>query len=189
MQALCAYESVALGTSEFCNLFTPTEWEDFTYANDLGKLIMLVTASLLKNSLLNIIIASLAEFWYSSSFGNPDAPALGAGWAEELVELCLIVKPCQTIFLMLMTVNNLMNQLARLTRISPTQSMTSINLTLDANPVTFPLDQNIYVDATHDTVLTAVIVALNLTSLAQSGPLPTHRRLEPRSFTSTHIVP
>jgi hypothetical protein len=37
MQALCAYESVALGTSEFCNLFTPTEWKDFTYANDLGK--------------------------------------------------------------------------------------------------------------------------------------------------------
>lgn len=88
-----------------------------------------------------------------------------------------------------MAVNNLMNQLARLTRISPTQSMTSINLTLDANPVTFPLDQNIYVDATHDTVLTAVLVALNLTSLAQSGPLPTDRRLEPRSFTSTHIVP
>lgn len=54
MQALCAYESVALGTSAFCNLFTPTEWEDFTYANDLGKFIMLVTAalSLLKSSLL-----------------------------------------------------------------------------------------------------------------------------------------
>ncbi|PLW18002.1 hypothetical protein PCANC_07182 [Puccinia coronata f. sp. avenae] len=138
MQALCAYESVALGTSEFCNLFTPTEWKDFTYANDL-------------------------EFWYSSSFGNPDSAALGAGWAEEL--------------------------LARLTQISPTKSMTSINLTLDANPTTFPLNQTIYVDATHDTVLTAVIVALNLTSLAQSGPLPTDRRLEPRSFTSTHISP
>ncbi|OAV95110.1 hypothetical protein PTTG_03881 [Puccinia triticina 1-1 BBBD Race 1] len=138
MQALCAYESVALGTSEFCNLFTPGEWKDFTYANDL-------------------------EFWYSASFGNPDSAALGAGWTEEL--------------------------LARLTQISPTAGTSSINVTLDADPVTFPLDQSIYVDATHDTVLTAIVVALNLTSLAQSGPLPTDRRLEPRSFTSTHISP
>ncbi|KAI7958384.1 hypothetical protein MJO29_006601 [Puccinia striiformis f. sp. tritici] len=59
----------------------------------------------------------------------------------------------------------------------------------DPNPVTFPLDQSIYIDATHETVITAVIFALNLTSLAHSGPLPTDRRLEPRSFSSTHIAP
>ncbi|KAI9620352.1 hypothetical protein KEM48_008175 [Puccinia striiformis f. sp. tritici PST-130] len=138
MQSLCAYESVAFGRSEFCNLFTPDEWKDFVYANDL-------------------------DFWYSSSFGNPDSAALGAGWTEEL--------------------------LARLTQIAPSVGKTSINITLDADPVTFPLDQSIYVDATHDTVITAVVVALNLTSLAHSGPLPTDRRLEPRSFTSTHIAP
>ncbi|POW02248.1 hypothetical protein PSTT_12010 [Puccinia striiformis] len=136
--SLCAYESVAFGRSEFCNLFTPDEWKDFVYANDL-------------------------DFWYSSSFGNPDSAALGAGWTEEL--------------------------LARLTQIAPSVGKTSINITLDADPVTFPLDQSIYVDATHDTVITAVVVALNLTSLAHSGPLPTDRRLEPRSFTSTHIAP
>ncbi|POW05271.1 hypothetical protein PSHT_10866 [Puccinia striiformis] len=58
----------------------------------------------------------------------------------------------------------------------------------DPNPVTFPLDQSIYIDATHETVITAVVFALNLTSLAHSGPLPTDRRLEPRSFSSTHIA-
>lgn len=138
MQALCAYESVALGTSDFCKLFSPEEWKDFTYANDL-------------------------EFWYTASFGNPFSAAIGAGWTEEL--------------------------LARLTKIAPSKSMTSINLTLDSDPNTFPLDQNIYVDATHDTVLTAIVVALNLTTLAQSGPLPADQRLEPRSFISTQVSP
>ncbi|OOF91715.1 hypothetical protein ASPCADRAFT_177108 [Aspergillus carbonarius ITEM 5010] len=34
-QALCAYETVALGYSPFCDLFTFTEWEGFSYAFDI----------------------------------------------------------------------------------------------------------------------------------------------------------
>jgi hypothetical protein len=33
MQLLCAFETVALGYSEFCGLFTEEEWKGFAYAN------------------------------------------------------------------------------------------------------------------------------------------------------------
>jgi len=46
MQNLCAYETVALGFSAFCDIFTEEEWKGFEYALDLG-------------------------FWYSNSFGSP----------------------------------------------------------------------------------------------------------------------
>ena len=36
MQQLCAYETVALGYSAFCDLFTEEEWKGFEYA--LGEL-------------------------------------------------------------------------------------------------------------------------------------------------------
>lgn len=35
MQSLCAYETVALGSSQFCELFTAEEW-GYEYANDLA---------------------------------------------------------------------------------------------------------------------------------------------------------
>ncbi|KAL4069727.1 histidine phosphatase superfamily [Scleroderma yunnanense] len=58
MQSLCPYETVALGSSQFCELFTAEEWEGYEYAND---------------------------FWYSNGPGNPTAAALGLGWVQELV--------------------------------------------------------------------------------------------------------
>jgi hypothetical protein len=33
MQNMCAYETVALGYSEFCGLFTREEWKGYSYAN------------------------------------------------------------------------------------------------------------------------------------------------------------
>ncbi|EIW53780.1 phosphoglycerate mutase-like protein [Trametes versicolor FP-101664 SS1] len=60
MQQLCAYETVALGYSKFCELFTPAEWEGFDYSVDL-------------------------HFWYSSAFGSPVARGLGIGYVQELV--------------------------------------------------------------------------------------------------------
>ncbi|EGF97768.1 uncharacterized protein MELLADRAFT_84480 [Melampsora larici-populina 98AG31] len=138
MQQVCSYETIALGTSEFCSLFTDQEWLDYSYSIDL-------------------------EFWYSNSFGNPTSAALGLGYTQEL--------------------------LARLTgRVDPNPS-SSINTTLFNNPVTFPLNQSIYVDATHDTVISTIVVALNLTSLAASGPLPTNRRDPKRSFRVEQIAP
>ncbi|QRW13206.1 histidine phosphatase family containing protein [Ceratobasidium sp. AG-Ba] len=57
---LCPYETVALGYSKFCGLFTQDEWEGFHYALDLG-------------------------FWYNDVFGSPVSLALGAGWVKEMI--------------------------------------------------------------------------------------------------------
>ena len=35
-QALCSYETVALGFSHWCGLFTYEEWEGYEYALDIG---------------------------------------------------------------------------------------------------------------------------------------------------------
>ncbi|WVQ68657.1 uncharacterized protein L199_006866 [Kwoniella botswanensis] len=60
MMETCAYETVALGYSSFCDLFTQKEWKGFEYRNDL-------------------------YWWYSSSFGYAPARAQGVGWVQELV--------------------------------------------------------------------------------------------------------
>ncbi|KAG0141524.1 hypothetical protein CROQUDRAFT_83136 [Cronartium quercuum f. sp. fusiforme G11] len=138
MQQLCAYETVSLGWSSFCELFTPEEFKGFAYHSDL-------------------------EFWYTFSFGSPVAAAIGKGWVQEL--------------------------LSRLTQTRMTEFDSSVNSTLHSNPVTFPLDQPIYVDATHDTVISCIVVALNLTTLASEGPLPTTYIPEKQSFVSSHISP
>ncbi|KAH9467827.1 hypothetical protein Pst134EA_011448 [Puccinia striiformis f. sp. tritici] len=138
MQKLCAYETVSLGWSDFCQLFTPEEFKGFAYHSDL-------------------------MFWYAYSFGSPTAAAIGKGWVEELV--------------------------SRLTQEHIKTFDSSTNSTLVSNPITFPLDQPIYVDATHDTVISCVIVALNLTTLTSEGPLPTRYIPEKQSFVSSHISP
>nr|XP_031863805.1 uncharacterized protein CI109_000447 [Kwoniella shandongensis]KAA5530877.1 hypothetical protein CI109_000447 [Kwoniella shandongensis] len=60
MMEMCAYETVALGYSSFCDLFTQKEWKGFEYRNDL-------------------------YWWYSSSFGYAPARAMGIGWVQETV--------------------------------------------------------------------------------------------------------
>lgn len=121
MQQMCAYETVALGYSSFCELFTEEEWRGFEYSIDLS-------------------------FWYGNGPGNPTAAAMGIGYVQELV--------------------------ARLTKTLPTKFDTNMNGTLDSSTITFPLDQPIYADATHDTVIASIITALNFTTLAANGPLP-----------------
>ncbi|EPQ50321.1 phytase [Gloeophyllum trabeum ATCC 11539] len=60
LQQMCAYETVAIGYSKFCELFTEEEWEGFNYAMDL-------------------------YFWYDSAFGSPVAKVQGIGYVQELV--------------------------------------------------------------------------------------------------------
>ncbi|KAI0686814.1 phosphoglycerate mutase-like protein [Cytidiella melzeri] len=120
MQNLCPFETVALGSSEFCGLFTQQEWEGFEYALDL-------------------------YFWYGNGPGNPVTAAQGIGYVQEL--------------------------LARLTQTTPLAD-TSINATLDDNPTTFPVNQPMYFDFTHDTVISVILSAMNLTSFNTAGPLP-----------------
>ena len=66
-------------------------------------------------------------FWYDSAFGSPVARVQGIGYVQEL--------------------------LARLTHTPIPVHNSSTNATLDDNPVTFPLGQSLYVDATHEVVV------------------------------------
>lgn len=102
-------------------------------------------------------------FWYSNSFGSPVSAAMGIGWVSELV--------------------------SRLTKTPITVHNTTTNGTLNNDPRTFPLDQTIYVDATHDTVISTIIVALNFTSFAAGGPLPTDHIPRDQTFIVNQISP
>ncbi|KAH9486630.1 3-phytase A [Psilocybe cubensis] len=138
MQQLCAYETVALGFSQFCNLFTEDEWKSFEYLNDLS-------------------------FWYSNGPGNPTSSAMGIGYVQELV--------------------------SRLTKTRITTFNTSVNASIVTDEVLFPLDQPIFVDASHDTILSAIFVAMNFTSLAANGPLPTDHIPKDQTYFVNQIAP
>ena len=64
---------------------------------------------------------------YNSAFGSPVASAQGIGYVQELV--------------------------SRLTHTPIETHNSSTNATLDDNPITFPLGQSLYVDATHEVVV------------------------------------
>ncbi|KAJ7682173.1 phosphoglycerate mutase-like protein [Mycena polygramma] len=138
LQQLCAYETVALGYSKFCELFTEEEWDGFDYSLDLF-------------------------FWYNSGFGFALARSMGVGYVQELV--------------------------ARLTHTPIETHNSSTNATLDDNPVTFPLGQSLYVDATHEVVVLHVLTALNLSTLAAEGPLPATHIPKKRSFKVSELAP
>ncbi|KAK0243834.1 phosphoglycerate mutase-like protein [Armillaria nabsnona] len=138
LQQMCAYETVALGYSQFCTLFTEEEWEGFDYALDLS-------------------------FWYNSAFGSPVGRVQGTGYVQELV--------------------------ARLTQERIKEHRLSTNATLDDDPTTFPFGNSLYVDATHEVVVLNIITALNLTTLAATGPLPYDHIPENRSFKVSELAP
>ncbi|KAL5497776.1 hypothetical protein ACEPAH_2707 [Sanghuangporus vaninii] len=138
MQELCAYETNALGTSAFCDLFTEEEWKGFEYFLDLS-------------------------FWYANGPGNPTAAAFGIGYVQEIV--------------------------ARLTQTPILVHNTSTNATITNSNITFPLDQPIYADATHDNTIASITVALNFTSLAGNGPLPTDHIPENQTYFVNQIAP
>ncbi|KAH9940025.1 phytase [Epithele typhae] len=60
MQQLCAYETISIGYSKFCEVFTEDEWRGFDYSVDL-------------------------YFWHISGFGSPVARAQGIGYIQELL--------------------------------------------------------------------------------------------------------
>ncbi|KAJ8482596.1 hypothetical protein ONZ45_g14889 [Pleurotus djamor] len=138
MQQMCAYETVAIGYSKFCELFTEEEWEGFDYALDL-------------------------TFWYNSAFGSPVARVQGIGYVQELI--------------------------ARLTHTPIETHNSSTNATLNDNPITFPLGQSLYVDATHEVVVLNVLTALNLSTFASDGPLPYDRVPKHRKFKVSELAP
>ncbi|KAM0790434.1 hypothetical protein ACM66B_003313 [Microbotryomycetes sp. NB124-2] len=102
------------------------------------------------------------QFYYEFSFGQPAQAALGKGWVQEW--------------------------LARVMQ----QPLAEFNSTTNAtyhSEGSFPLDQALYVDATHDTVISAVITTLRFSSLAATGPLPSDHIPANLSFVTSKISP
>ncbi|KAH7030871.1 histidine phosphatase superfamily [Microdochium trichocladiopsis] len=92
--------------------------------------------------------------WYGYSSGNPLGPTQGVGFANELI--------------------------ARLTR-QPVDDHTTTNSTLDSSPETFPLDQSLYADFSHDNDMAAMFGALGLYNA--TAPLDKYTRQDPRETT------
>jgi len=126
-QTLCPYETVAFGYSDWCDLFTYTEWQGFEYSIDLS-------------------------FAGNNYFQSPTGRAVGIGYVEEL--------------------------LARLNNHLLTSATAQDNITLDSSPVTFPLNQSLYFDFSHDTNMAAILTAFGLRQFAPllpaTGPIPNH---------------
>lgn len=102
---------------------------------------------------------------YGSAFGSPVARVQGIGWVQELV--------------------------ARLTHTPIATHNSSTNSTLDDNPITFPLGQSLYVDATHEVV---VLNSNYITYLAQARALTittsfSHHRTQPNELRSIWSAP
>lgn len=137
-QTMCPYETVGLGYSPFCSLFTQDEWEGFEYSFAL-------------------------EYYGGNGFGSPTGRAVGVGYVQELV--------------------------ARLQHRYPQsdEGFTSINETLDTNPTTFPLNQSLYLDFSHDTTMFSMLTALGLTQFEDF--LPTSGPPEDHQLIVSHIVP
>lgn len=128
-QSLCAYETVALGYSAFCDLFTYDEWRGYEYSIAL-------------------------DFAGTTGFQSPTGRAIGVGYVEEI--------------------------LARLNHHVLDHPVAQTNTTLDSNPDTFPIDQNIYFDFSHDTNIMAILTAFGFTQFATFLPathMPAHRDL------------
>jgi hypothetical protein len=100
---------------------------------------------------------------YVSAFGSPVARVQGVGYINEL--------------------------LARLTHTPIDVHNTSTNGTLNDNHITFPLNDALYVDATHEVVVLNIITALNLSNFAASGPLPEDHIPPNRSFIASQLAP
>ncbi len=137
MLQLCAYETVALGYSSFCELFSEEDWINFEYYYDIS-------------------------FYYNNGPGSPVSAAQGKGYLDEF--------------------------LARATGKFP-QPNSSLNATYDDSNITFPLDQPIYADATHEVVVLDALVAYNLTGLFQGPPLDPKENLRQSSFVASKVVP
>jgi hypothetical protein len=68
-----------------------------------------------------------------------------------------------------------------------TDPTAQINTTLDNNTITFPVDQNINLDFSHDANIISILVAFGLTQFADH--LPTSHIKEDREFIMSYLEP
>lgn len=135
-QSLCAYETVALGYSDFCGLFTYEEWEGYEYSVDIS-------------------------FAGNNAFQSPTGRAVGIGWVQEVR--------------------------ARLLQHLITNATAQVNYTLDGMESTFPLNQTLYFDFSHDTNIMGILTAWGLTQFSEF--LPTDAIKKDRYLYVSHLEP
>jgi hypothetical protein len=134
-QSLCAYETVALGYSAFCSLFTYEEWQGYEYSVDIS-------------------------FAGNNAFQSPTGRAVGIGWVEEL--------------------------LARLQHHTINKPTANVNWTLDSSTATFPVDQKLNFDFSHDTNIMSILTAFGFTQFA---PLLPATHIVPHDLIVSHLEP
>ncbi|KAK0657505.1 acid phosphatase [Cercophora newfieldiana] len=100
-------------------------------------------------------------FYGDVSFGSPTGRAVGIGYQQEVI--------------------------ARLENHTLGYSGSNINVTLDNNTVTFPLNQSVYLDFSHDTNIIAILTAFGLTQF--SKPLNPTSHPGDHNFTVTNLTP
>lgn len=101
------------------------------------------------------------EFAGGAMFQSPTGRAMGAGYVSEI--------------------------LARLQHQLITKPTAQVNVTLDSNPNTFPLDQALNLDFSHDTNIASILTAFGLTQFAPV--LPTSHIERNRSLIVSQITP
>lgn len=100
-------------------------------------------------------------FYGGCSFGSPLGRAVGIGYQQEVM--------------------------ARLKNHTLGYSGSQINVTLDNNTVTFPLNQSLYLDFSHDTTIAAALTAFGLTQFAK--PMDSTAHPGKHNFTVSHLTP
>ncbi|TQN74499.1 3-phytase A, partial [Colletotrichum shisoi] len=97
----------------------------------------------------------------NNAFQNPAGRAVGIGYQQEVI--------------------------ARLQNHTLGYSGSQINVTLDNNTVTFPLNQSLYFDFSHDTNIASILTAFGLKQFSQL--LQPTQYPGPHNFTVSHITP
>lgn len=79
--------------------------------------------------------------------------------------------------------------IARLKNHTLGYSGSQINTTLDSDPATFPLNQSLYLDFSHDTNIISILTAFGLTQFRDDPPLSPKAYPGKHNFTVSHITP
>ncbi|CAN8099809.1 unnamed protein product [Discula destructiva] len=79
--------------------------------------------------------------------------------------------------------------IARLKNHTLGYSGSNINTTLDSDPSTFPLNQSLYLDFSHDTNIVSILTAFGLTQFRDDPPLSPRAYPGKHNFTVSHITP
>ncbi|KAK4231796.1 3-phytase A [Podospora fimiseda] len=101
------------------------------------------------------------NFYGNDAFGSPVGRAIGLGYQQEVI--------------------------ARLRNHTLGYSGSQINTTLDGNTETFPLDQDLYLDFSHDTNIISILTAFGLRQFA--GTLDPTKYPGPHNFTVSDLTP